>query len=417
MAALVQGCEVWPIGGCCVHIVLLHFYKSPNPVYGQIAARLRASGHRVWLGYINQKGSLEWHDGERPIDEEDGTIQLPDNPFASRIPSLIWEWIVFVGVMLRIRRFLRKHRPDIVQLYPVCSHGSWLLPLFMPENMRFILDFRQLGMHRVSGSAISRFHRLRDWLSNKERQLMGKFFFDRIFFCDVRAARVCLGEKWTRWATAIPVGVGSHFLTFKHSEPDPLSSKESVQFVYLGVIGRFRQLERLFFAVQNAARETNRFNVTLIGPDVSDGYYHQLVEELGLQDTITIRPPIPYEKVPAEIARYDVALAYIPDNIPDWRYQPTLKALEYRALGMPTIAPDNPPNRELVEEGVNGLVVQNTPEDWARAILALIEDRGLIQRFRTNAHRMRTGRLWDSISTMYEAAYEQLLSGGLPASL
>ena len=123
---------------------------------------------------------------------------------------------------------------------------------------------------------------------------------------------------------------------------------------------------------------------------------------------MSIRPPIPYEQVPAAVLTHDVALAYVPELPADWMYHPTLKVLEYRALGLPIIATDFRPNREVVEDGANGLLIDNTPESIAAAMLRYICDSDFLAHSRATAAARREGLTWDAVATQYLTLYQRL---------
>ena len=147
---------------------------------------------------------------------------------------------------------------------------------------------------------------------------------------------------------------------------------------------------------------SDKFEVVFIGPDKSQGFYHSLVNELGLGSTVKLKPPVQYEDVPKVASGYDVALAYVPNQPADWRYHPTLKVLEYRALAMPIIATDNKPNAEVVEDGVNGLLVQNSVESLGGGMLHFVKKPEFLERCKANAIKMRQGKTWNEIAVMYE---------------
>ena len=113
--------------------------------------------------------------------------------------------------------------------------------------------------------------------------------------------------------------------------------------------------------------------------------------------------------MPAATVAHDVALALVPERPADWMYHPTLKILEYRALGLPIIATDFAPNREFVTEGANGLLVSNTAESIAAAMLRFIAEPGFLADRRAAAQTMRTGLVWPKVADQYLALYESLL--------
>ena len=121
-----------------------------------------------------------------------------------------------------------------------------------------------------------------------------------------------------------------------------------------------------------------------------------------------MRPPVPYETVPYEVLAHDVCMAYVPEKPEDWKYYPTLKVLEYRALGVPTIATTIEPNLDYVEDGVNGLVVPNDPAAFADAMFRFVVDSTFRVRCSANATNMRQGITWRDVALMYEALYYQM---------
>jgi glycosyltransferase involved in cell wall biosynthesis len=171
-----------------------------------------------------------------------------------------------------------------------------------------------------------------------------------------------------------------------------------------------RKLEEILRAAQQMSRTTTDFQLDFIGPDLTEGYYHHMVNELGIDHVVTLRPPVPYDTVPATVANYDVALAITPEIPSDWQYQPTIKIMEYRALGMPIIASDFLPNREIVEHEVNGLLINNSVNSISQAMLNFIQDPAFYRQCRTNAQAMRQALTWDKIADMYWRDVYQKLS-------
>jgi glycosyltransferase involved in cell wall biosynthesis len=151
------------------------------------------------------------------------------------------------------------------------------------------------------------------------------------------------------------------------------------------------------------------FRMDFVGPDDTEGYYRDLAHQMGLDGVVSFKPGVPYREVPAVVASYDAAIAYVPP-LPDWKYQPTLKVLEYRALGVPIIASDNEPNREVVEDGMNGLLVDDTPAGIAKGMLRFVEDRALLEHCSRHARAMRRGMTWaDSAQRYVQVVYERLM--------
>jgi glycosyltransferase involved in cell wall biosynthesis len=391
-----------------MHIVLLHFYShSPTPAYQEIAAALRKRGHTVWVGARDTMGDLAWQDEEHTFEVTRGPSSPSD--LLVRIPflRLFAERVHFLGFILRVRSFLRDSEPDIVQV----NHASvrWLavLPLFMPRQVHFVLDFRQVGQ-RGAKEPVGRF---KGWLMDSWRRFCSRYIYDATCFLHQAGARKILGQDWPKWGVVVPLGVCQRFLDIEDSAFDRRDDLGPVKFLYIGTLSRVRHLEQILFAVQQALLSTRDFRIDFIGSDSSQGFYEELIGELELDSVVKVLPPVPYQNVPEVIASYDVALAYVPERPAHWLYQPTMKVLEYRAVGTPIMASDNEPNRDIVRDGENGILVLNTPESLAGGFIRFVLDRAFLARCQLHARQMRQGETWDQVAGMYEQDIYQTLVG------
>ena len=379
-----------------MHIVLFHFYSNPNPDYRNLAVGLRARGHTVWLGERDQNGDLTWHDGERIIALQKGPAALPKILRRVRLVTAVWRRVAFFHFMLRVRRLVQRARPDIIQVNP-SVFVPWVLSVLMPEESRAILDVRQLNV----GIRKDLVGRIKEWRLVMLRWLYARYLFDHTCFNHAGTARKVLGANWQASATVIPVGLHPFFLSQKTTDPSAKDSDDPVRFIYIGTLTRFRQLEQLVLASQRMLSETDRFRIVFIGPDETQGYLQEQINELNLNGVVSIMPPVPNDAAPALLADYDVGLAYVP-NRATWHYQPTIKVRESLALGLPILSTDVLSHREVVKEGVNGLLVSNTVENLAEGMLQFVRDRAFLHRCWINAQTMRRGMTLDKVAEMYE---------------
>ena len=389
-----------------MHIVLLHFYsKTPNPEYPTIAARLRERGHTVWIGTQSQEGDVAFLDEDKVID----TLPGPERYFNqfTKIP-IIRKFVIrlqYFTMMWRINSFLHKHKPDIVQVNMDTS--TWVLPLFGPKKTRFVFDVRQIN-EQVTDQLLSR---IQEQLLIFSFQIWARFFFDRTVFLHEGGAVRILGKNWQKRGTVVPIGVDNQFLQFDDKKLLPHSADRPARFIYIGILSPIRNMETILYAVKEALQETTDFMLDFVGPDAANGRYQRAAKELELEDTVTFYPPVPYNEVPDLLAKYDVGLAYIPDR-PTWHYHPTIKVLEYRAMGMPIISTDVAAHREIVHEGVNGMLFKDTPDSIATAFKRFTTDRNLLQQIKEKSIQMRRGVTWAQVAEMYEKnVYEELING------
>jgi glycosyltransferase involved in cell wall biosynthesis len=305
--------------------------------------------------------------------------------------------------MLRVRRDVSRFLPDIVQVNKTTYAG--ILPRFLPRACRVIYDVRQLGLW---GDESLR-GRFANWRVVRRVRKNSSGPFDLACFPSRHAAERVLGVGWRHRAAITPIAVHERFLRFQHPTGGNRPAGP-VRFIYVGSVVPGRRLEILIQAAGLLLKSDANFEMVIMGPGDGAARYRQEASGLGLQDHVRIFPGVPYSEIPAALSQYDVALAYV-TSIEDWRYQVTLKVLEYRALGLPIIASDLPPNRDVVEEEVNGLLAQNTPSSFAATMHRFLEP-SFLASVRSRSLSMRQGRTWEDVADVHEKdVYERVMKG------
>jgi glycosyltransferase involved in cell wall biosynthesis len=375
-----------------MRIFLLHYYlKHPTPAYGQLAAALRRRGHEVWIGSPDKDFDLAWHDGQAVIDKCIGPGQRTGRP--DNRSALVQNW----AFLRRVRQSIRRHCPDVVQVNPAAFPFVGALPLRMPSGIHFVIDWRQVAAPTASGIV----DRWKQACKRALRTIASRYLFDRATFCHEAGATMFLGSRWAQWATVVPLGVDARFLTAPDRARVDVEGR-NVRFLYIGRLSRVRKLDRLLAAAALLKQQTNKFELHLVGPDNAEGYYQAEIRRLGLDDVVAVLPAVAYNEIPRLVSAADVAIAYVPEEPTDWQYHPTLKVLEYRALGVPMIATDVRPNRQEVENGINGLLCGNDAAAWASAMATFVGHSKRAAAFRDRAQSMRRAISWRDVAEMYE---------------
>lgn len=380
-------------------IVFVHFYRKPNPDYANTVAGLRQRGHTVWLGEVTPSGEFLWSDGKGNDVRMSGFHQAMDRQSNHLLSPLLTRYTVW-QFLQRVRHMIRQIDPDIVQINPDLM--AWTIPLGMPRTMKFIFDVKQINM----GVRSSLLNRIRDWRLGITWRGTANFVYDYACFDYHLSAERILGKAWKRRASSIPVGIDRAMLTAQMPALN-LAEEDAIRFLYIGSINRFRELELLLDAIRTVAQQTDRFHVDFVGPDMSNGYYQKLIDDWQINHVVTLKPAVHYADVPQLLTQYHVGLAYNPAR-PTWDYQPTIKILEYRAIGLPIISTAVRSHRDFVEEGRNGFLVKNQTQAWATAMLQLIEDRASLHQCYEAAQAMRRGTTHEEVAERHEQLYEQL---------
>jgi glycosyltransferase involved in cell wall biosynthesis len=86
-----------------------------------------------------------------------------------------------------------------------------------------------------------------------------------------------------------------------------------------------------------------------------------------------------------ELSRFDIGVMPLPDE--EWaRGKCALKALQYMAMGVPTVTSPVGVNADIIRDGENGLLA-STEEEWVAKLVALVQDA------RLREHLGRAGRI------------------------
>jgi glycosyltransferase involved in cell wall biosynthesis len=182
-----------------------------------------------------------------------------------------------------------------------------------------------------------------------------------------------------------------------HSESGPL------RIAFLGRLHPTKGLDILLRAIASlpeAALELHVFGV-VEGPE--EGAYVRSVRASAAGDPrIRVCAPVPSDQVPALLRGYDVVA--VPSR---WMETGPLVVLEAFAAGVPVVGSRLGGIVELVDDGVDGLLVE--PESvaaWAVALRRLVEDRGVLQRLRAG---VRPPRRMDAVADDMQTIYGELV--------
>lgn len=384
-----------------MRIFLFHYYNAiANPAYTQISQAMRDLGHEVMVAYRNENDDLMLDQGTEPK----LGIRAPKRSHGPL--AVILNKLYFLLFVLKVRHLIKTWAPDVVQINRANVSWYWILPLF-PGKTRFILDCRQVDVRKTLKNPI---RALRQKLRARFHLFSIKHLFHKASYLHERGATKELGEKWRNHGMVVPLGVGNPFLEADLGSPKITANDHCIRFIYIGSITRIRKLEVLIEAAKMQQQENKKpFELIFAGPDNTGGHYKNLVDKWQLANCVKFLGPTPYNQIPQLLNQHHVALAYVPNEPQDWVYQPTLKILEYQALGIPVLASDVPPNRDIIDANHNGIVVGQSSQDWQQGMNKYIENPSLYESTRINAIKNRQGESWRDVASLYIHEYEKLV--------
>lgn len=366
-----------------IRVALVYVYSAVNtPGHINLGQAFAAGGHEAYTFIGNDAGGIDCAVCRAGTWTPLGS--LPGSPVLWTAAR--WAWAT---ALRAVAARLRALRPDLTLVH--VPKAAWAVPLFGPRQTTYVLDVKQAGRSHDPGARGA----LSDFVTRIRLLAERCVLFDGLAFLTREQQHWALGRQLAWLSRVVPLGVPAAFLTAPRRPP----ASHRVDFIYSGTLAPERRLESLLEAVAIARRSTNCFSLILAGPDGSDGHYARLVQSMGVESLVRFTGRLGTADLAACIQRAHVALAYIPLTRV-YTHQPSVKALEYRALGIPMIGTATAHNRALIVDGANGVVTGDSPEHLADAMLTAMQP-GWLARASKQAEAMRCGLTWEDVARQY----------------
>lgn len=177
--------------------------------------------------------------------------------------------------------------------------------------------------------------------------------------------------------TPVPMAVDLETTKIEDITPiddDRLIGKRVV--IYMGTLDRTRQIEVLFEMLALVRKKLPDVLLVIVGSTEDTGHLTWLkkeAERIAVTDAIIWTGWLPMSEAWRYTRAAEVGLSPIPRGFLLDMGIPT-KALEYMALNIPVLCNDNPYQEQAVKESGAGLCVSLTAENFAEALLELLEN-------------------------------------------
>ncbi len=195
--------------------------------------------------------------------------------------------------------------------------------------------------------------------------------------------------------TVIPNGVDVDLFA---PQPQSAGQGSSPTLVYIGTLADWQGLGVLIEAMQLVlARHEARLRIVGPGRSHERKEMRRRIRKMGLEEVISVEEALPYAEIPALLAQADMCIAPLTFNDRNViQGCCPIKVIEYMACGRPLVASNLPVVRELVREGLDGLLcTPGDPASLARCILQLLEEPALGARLaQAAAERARDRFSW-----------------------
>lgn len=205
--------------------------------------------------------------------------------------------------------------------------------------------------------------------------------------------------------TIIPIGI--------HCEPqgqNPESAKEKNLVLFVGRLIDWKGVNTLVSSMKKVKTATGSTRLVIIGDGPERERLKTLAKELELEDVITFTGRLSATEL---MDYYSRAAVFVLPSVTVNNQTEGLGVvlLEAMASGVPAIGSNTGGIPDIIEDGVNGLLVPpGDPDALAEAIIRILEDRDLADRFREAGLETVKGRFsWDKISDQFIEVYREVL--------
>ena len=320
-----------------------------------------------------------------------------------------WVRIVFKkNLKNKLRRILDEYRPDVVHIQHHMIMGKNIIPIarqrgipvlgtnhFLPDTVFHtyipgIPQFLWKISHSILWSQCLRVYNQLDYV--------------------VAPSHTCLRILRDVGLTA-PARVISNGIDLSHYRPTPLDStiykRYAIQpnlpvFLTVGRVEKDKGIDLIIRAV-SLMKPKREFQVVVVGRGKHEKHFRALVRKMGLSATIRFTGYVPEEDI---MHLYSAADIYIGAGMAELQ---GLAVMEAMALKLPVLAIDYLALPELIQNGTNGFLFQNTPHDLAERMHYILLHREEWSRFGREGLRYIQSHSMDSVLQEIEELYREVL--------
>jgi 1,2-diacylglycerol 3-alpha-glucosyltransferase len=181
--------------------------------------------------------------------------------------------------------------------------------------------------------------------------------------------------------TVIPTGIDLE--PFKKADGEIIRERHNWQnekiLISLGRLAPEKNFGMVVKAAALAMAKHPDLRLVLVGdgPDRSD--LEDLAQELGIRERVEFVGKVPFDEIPAYLKAADLfGFASVSET-------QGLASLEALAAGLPVVAVDATGTRDVVEDGVVGLLTKNSSAALGQGLCRVLEDDEMAVRFRSRA--------------------------------
>jgi glycosyltransferase involved in cell wall biosynthesis len=288
----------------------------------------------------------------------------------TKLPESLFELVEFAYNVIagaRVMKYLGQH-DDVDLIYeryslflfaPVWVARRRRIPIILEINDSAMVDRVRPLTFRWLGRTIER------WVFANASGL--------VFVSDIFRRRALEAHPDMAPAIVTPNAANIAKFSFTAAQRDEARAKWGLEGAvvcgYLGAFVPWHAIDRFVYAIAPRLTADSRLKLLLVGDGATFDQMKAFVAEHGLAERVILTGRVGHDQVPGLLAAMDVAIL---PNAGD--YTSPVKLFEFMATGIPPVAPDFEPIREVLTEGVNGWMFPHG--DIEAAVATLVDKSG-----------------------------------------
>lgn len=266
---------------------------------------------------------------------------------------------------------MRKYRPAIVHIESSCKYFG-MMKLLAPR-CKYVYHALSYPMYK------KRWQVLKRMLSVYLQCL----FMDAVIIQSDAQKKQWLGIRNFEKTYIVPVGYEDKAL-YPIGKAIRAQLRKKLGFdadtpilVYAGTMKKTRNLANLILALKILTALKRPVLLLMIGDENQDESLRNTVDRLNLGNFVKFIGRVPHHEIVNYYGLSDIGISYIPIN-KNFTYNPPLKTYEYLACGKPCIATGTISNHDIMRDGLNGILVDDSPKGVARGMLEMLEHKAYL---------------------------------------
>lgn len=304
-----------------------------------------------------------------------------------------WELVIFgFSALVQTVFFLLTHKVDFIQAYFAVPAGwvAWII--HMVTGIPYAIYF---GGSDVPGSNPSRYKYIYPFITPLLKMIWRPAAFRTV--CSKELVR--LGNLADPHSEFICIPNGVETARFKPIVRPP---NPKVKLLFIGRLIYRKGLQRVVKALPAVkAKATVPFEIEVVGTGAARPELDKLAEELGVTDLIHYVGMVPYDELERSYQYADIfVLTSLSEGMPS-------VILEAMGCGLPIVASNVGGNNEIVHDGENGYLIDESDAMLAERLISLINDKALRERMGKKSQELAYDYDWATIMGKYNEMYRQ----------